>query len=69
MREWCDKAELPECTAHGLRKTIARRLAEAGASPHQIMAITGHQTLEEVMRYTATVNRPNLASEAMDKLD
>lgn len=29
MREWCDKAGLPECSAHSLRKAIARRLAEA----------------------------------------
>lgn len=29
MREWCDKAGIPGCTSHGLRKAIARRLAEA----------------------------------------
>lgn len=50
MREWCDEAGLPDCTSHGLRKAIARRLAEAGASPHEIMAVTGHTTLAEVTR-------------------
>lgn len=69
MREWCDQAGLPECTSHGLRKAIARRLAQAGASPHQIMAVTGHKTLEEVVRYTADVIRPNLANEGMGKLE
>ena len=29
-----------------------RSLAERGASPHEIMAITGHRSLEEVERYT-----------------
>ena len=45
MREWCDKAGLPECSAHGLRKACARRLAEAGASAHEIMAVTGTRRL------------------------
>ena len=25
MREWCDKAELPECASHGLRKLCLKR--------------------------------------------
>lgn len=36
MREWCDQAGLPHCTAHGLRKAIARRLAEDEASQQAI---------------------------------
>lgn len=68
MRVWCDAAGLPECTSNGLRKAIARRLAEAGASPHEIMAVTGHLTLAEVTRYTQEANRPTLASGAFTKL-
>jgi integrase len=30
FREVCDRARLPQCSAHGLRKAAARRLAEAG---------------------------------------
>lgn len=53
---------------HGLRATMAVRLAEAGCTPHQIMAITGHKTLKEVERYTKGVSQQRLAKEAMDKL-
>jgi site-specific recombinase XerD len=52
FRAWCDAAGLPtRCSAHGLRKAVARRLAEKGASAHQIAAITGHKTLSEMQRY------------------
>jgi integrase len=68
MREWCNEAGLLNCSSHGLRKAIARRLAEAGASPHEIMAVTGHQTLAEVTRYTRDANRPTLADGAIEKL-
>ena len=68
MRAWCDAANLPKCTSHGLRKAIARRLAESGASPHEIMAVTGHTTLAEVTRYTRDASRPMLADEAITRL-
>jgi integrase len=32
FRKACNAAGLPHCTAHGLRKAVARRLAEAGCS-------------------------------------
>ncbi len=69
MREWCDAAGNPKCTSHGLRKAISRRLAEAGATPHEIMAVTGHRTFAEVVRYTADANRGTLATGAIAKLD
>lgn len=68
MRDWCDNAGLPHCTAHGLRKACARRLAEAGATAHEIMAVTGHKTLAEVQRYTASAMREGLADSAFGKL-
>jgi integrase len=68
MRQWCDAAGLAECSAHGLRKACARRLAEAGATAHEIMAVTGHKTLAEVQRYTDTVSREGLADSAHAKL-
>src|SRR5579863_7232779 len=58
FRQWCDQAGLHHCSAHGLRKAIAARLAEAGAEPHQIMAITGHRSLKEVERYTRAARKP-----------
>ena len=69
---WVKKAAvdagLPHCSAHGLRKAAARRLAEAGCSAHEIMAITGHQSLKEVERYTREANRRGLADGAMKRI-
>lgn len=67
-RKWCDKAGLQTCSAHGLRKAIARRLAEAGATSQEIMAVTGHSTLSEVERYTESAAREGLADSAFAKL-
>ena len=69
FRQCCDEAGLAKgLSAHGLRKTTARRLAELGCSTHQIAAITGHATLSEVQRYTRAADRKRLAQEAMKKL-
>ena len=68
FRQWCDEAKLPHCSAHGLRKATAARLAERGATTHEIMAITGHQSLEEVERYTRAARRSQLADSGMAKL-
>jgi integrase len=54
--------------AHGLRKAAARRLAEAGCSSKQIMAITGHRTLSEVERYVSAAEQVMLARQAMARL-
>jgi hypothetical protein len=43
-------------------------LAEAGATAHEIMAVTGHKTLAEVERYTATALREGMADSAFAKL-
>lgn len=68
FRDRCNEAGLPHCTAHGLRKATAARLAERGATAHEIMAITGHKTLEEVERYTRAARKARLADAAMAKL-
>ena len=67
FRKWCDEAELPHCSAHGLRKAASARLAELGASDREIMAITGHQTAKEVDRYTKGARQRKLAASAMEK--
>jgi integrase len=69
FRKWCDHAGLPsECSAHGLRKAAASRLAEAGATELEIRSITGHQTSREVSRYTKAANQKRMAKSAMEKL-
>jgi integrase len=68
FREWCDAAGLPKhCTAHGLRKAACRRLAEAGCSGNEIMAISGHATLKELVRYTKDADQARLARNALAK--
>lgn len=52
-------------SAHGLRKAALRRLADAGATTHQIMAISGHRTLSEVQHYTRAAQQKTLAKAAM----
>jgi hypothetical protein len=60
---------LPErCVTHGLRKAAARRLAEAGCSANEIMALTGHATLTEVTRYTKTAEQRKIAHKAIQRL-
>lgn len=56
------------CTIHGLRKTAAAKLAEAGCTSKQIMAITGHATMTEVERYTREAEQRVLADKAMGML-
>lgn len=62
------QAGLGHCSAHGLRKAAARRLAEAGCTVHEIMAITGHQSLKEVERYTRAAGRRALADTAIGRI-
>jgi len=68
FRDQCRAARLCGCSAHGLRKAAARRLAEAGCSTHEIAAITGHASLKEIARYTEAADRRRLAVSAMAKV-
>ena len=69
MRQWCDEACLPECTAHGLRKAGAVIAAENGATPHELMAIFGWLTLKEAERYTRAAEQKKIAARAMPMLE
>jgi integrase len=55
-------------TPHGLRKATARRLAEAGASANEIMAVTGHKNLREVTIYTSAANQKRMAETALKSI-
>jgi site-specific recombinase XerD len=67
--ECADRAGIKEqASAHGLRKAAATRLADAGCSPHEVMAITGHVSLSEVQRYTKAAQQERLAEQAMSKV-
>ncbi|NCQ24380.1 MAG: tyrosine-type recombinase/integrase [Roseovarius sp.] len=67
FRDRVVEAKLPKgLSPHGLRKAACRRLAEAGCSANQIMAISGHRNLKEVTRYTDAASRSALARSAMN---
>lgn len=61
-------AGLPHCSAHGLRKSAARRCREAGCTNEEGMAITGHKTEKEYLRYAGDSTRGIRADAAMDKV-
>lgn len=65
FRKQCNLAGLPHCSAHGIRKGAAARLAENGATESQIKSLTGHQTLREVARYTKAASQKRLAQSAI----
>jgi integrase len=65
FRDLCNEAGRSHCSAYGLRKAICRRLAEAGCTPMQIAAITGHRSLALVNHYTAARDQAQLARKAM----
>jgi integrase len=67
FRDQCDLAGLPHCSAHGLRKAAATRLANAGCSSDQIKAITGHKSLSEVAHYTRAADQQRLARQALER--
>ncbi|WP_337846777.1 tyrosine-type recombinase/integrase [Sphingomonas sp.] len=68
MREWCDQAGLPRCTAHGLRKAMMRRLAERGESQQTLKSVSIHSRDEEVALYTAGANQRRMAEDAISSL-
>lgn len=66
FRDRVAEADLPlGLSAHGLRKAACRRLAEAGCSAPQIMALSGHRNLKEVQTYIEAANRLDLARQAL----
>jgi integrase len=66
FRAWSNEAGLPkDCVFHGLRSTGCTRLAEAGCTPHEIAAWSGHKSLGEVEGYTRSANQKKLADQAL----
>src|SRR5580700_4990496 len=69
FRDMSDAAGLPKgLSAHGLRKAMCRRLAEAGCSEKMIAAISGHKTLRMVQRYTEAADQERMARAAIEQL-
>ena len=67
IRLWAKEAGLAGCPLHGLRKVCLRRLAEAGCSASEIMAISGHKSLAEVERYVKSASQTIMADRAIKR--
>ena len=67
IRDAAKAAGIKGASAHGLRKAMACRLAENGATAAEIMSITGHG-LKEAEHYIAEVNRDRLSASAMARI-
>ena len=66
---WTRQAGLSGCPLHGLRKAACRRLAEAGCTAPEIMAISGHKTLSEVARYIKAADQRLMAERAISRTE
>ena len=69
FRKTCDGANLPQCSAHGIRKAAASHLAAIGCTVHEIMSITGHNSVSEVQRYTRAADQKRLAESVRKRID
>lgn len=67
LRDRCNEAGLPHCSAHGLRKAFLRRMAEAGCSEDYIASISGHRDMREIRKYVEAANKAAMATAGMDK--
>lgn len=68
MREWCDAAGLPQCSAHGLRKAMATRGANAGVGQQGLKSLGQWAGDDEVRTYTETADRHRLAEAALVRI-
>jgi integrase len=69
MRLWAREPGLTGCPLHGLRKACCRRLAEAGCTAPEIMAISGHKSLAEVERYIKDAEQKLMADRAIARTE
>jgi integrase len=69
MRDWCDAADLPQCSAHGLRKAAAVILAENGATAPELCALFGWSKLETAEIYIREAQKRKMVGNAFARLD
>jgi integrase len=77
LRQWTDEASLPRkdaetgkprCTAHGLRKSSATRMADMGVPLHDMMRWFGWKTPEEALHYIETAEKRKAAKRTAAKV-
>lgn len=67
MRKWCDDAQLPECSSHGLRKAAAALLAENGATAPELCAVFGWRNLSTAQIYIRQAEKRKMARNAFER--
>jgi integrase/recombinase XerD len=63
----CDDGKIRNYRAHGLRKAALRTLAHSGATGVELMAVSGHSSLDQVQVYLDEVDQERAAESAMTK--
>jgi site-specific recombinase XerD len=69
MRDWCNAADLPQCSSHGLRKAAAVILAENGATAPELCAVFGWSKLETAEIYIREAQKRKMVANAFTRLD
>lgn len=64
VAKWFRQAGVESVTAHGVRKWLATRMAENGATEYQLMAWFGWRDPKEARPYVQSASRRTLADEA-----
>jgi integrase/recombinase XerD len=65
----CDDGRTRNYRAHGLRKAALRTLAHAGATGVELMAVSGHSSLDQVQVYLDEVDQERAADAGMKKVE
>lgn len=65
FRKQCDAAGLKHCSAHGLRKAMARMIAEKGGTNAMMKGFGGWSKDDEVSLYTKSVDQETMAVAAL----
>lgn len=68
FRDRCNEAGLPHCSLHGLRKSMATELADAGATQQELKAFGQWSNDAEVSVYAAGANQKMLADRAIRRV-
>ena len=68
FKDQCKAAGLPHCSAHGLRKGQATRIADEGGSELEIMSFLAHATPKEGATYTKKASRAKLADRGLSRV-
>jgi integrase len=67
VSKWFQQAGVPGITAHSVRKWLATKMAEDGATEYELMSWFGWRDPKEARPYVQAANRRKMAQAAFDK--